>query len=190
MYYDDTKLTELFHKDYYAESIYQKYHIAKNTGKLSDFFATLDINKIRQNNMWMYELFGPLPSQSCGFPGIEKQNIYIVKHASYLPEFTHCHDFFEIIYVYSGNCDNIVNGNKIHMISNDICIMSPNSYHSLRVFNSSIVTNIILKKDAVKNRFIDIFSDYINILKFPCHSKIKQRTAGFNFIIYQHIKRN
>lgn len=49
----------------------------------------------------------------------------------FLPVGLHKHKYIEFLYVYSGTCENTINGKMISLNAGDICIMNVNTCHSL-----------------------------------------------------------
>lgn len=94
-------------------------------------------------------------------------DISIRKHNCYTPAFTHCHTYFEIVYVYEGSCVNTVGDTPLHMRTGDICFITPGEAHALAVFDESIVINILVRTSTFQKTFFhiieqgDILSDYL-----------------------------
>ena len=64
----------------------------------------------------------------------------------------HNHDFFEMIYVYRGQCTTTIEGRAGTLYEGDICIYNLEAVHQLGVEDeSSVVFNIIMKKEWFYN---------------------------------------
>lgn len=82
-----------------------------------------------------------------------KQHICLSKHNRYTPEFLHSHSYFELIYVFSGSCSHTIAGKTIHMEQGCFCIVAPKTYHSIGVFDSSVVLNILIRKSTLEEYY-------------------------------------
>ncbi len=112
------------------------------------------------------------------------KNVSIKKHNRYTPLFKHSHIFFEMIYVLSGICENTVEGQSLTMREGDICILAPNTVHTLGVFDDqTIVVNIIIKKSTFKEVFSDLFRD--NTVFSAFFKNTLYQDSGNNFLFFQ-----
>ena len=59
------------------------------------------------------------------------KNFSIKKHTSLQRPYTHSHDFYELIYVHRGECVQICKGKNIVSSQGDLCIISPETVHSM-----------------------------------------------------------
>lgn len=59
----------------------------------------------------------------------------------------HTHDFFEINYVLSGNCINLVEEQYIEMSSGDFILLHPGAFHTLYADEDCLVYNFLIKKE-------------------------------------------
>lgn len=59
----------------------------------------------------------------------------------------HTHDFFEINYVHSGNCINLVEEQYIEMSGGDFILMHPGTFHILYADNDCVVYNFLINKE-------------------------------------------
>lgn len=84
-------------------------------------------------------------------------NVTLIKHPRYIPFFSHKYDFFEIIYVLSGHCTQIMNRNHTELTEGDLCLLAPNVTHGIEVFDDSIIINILIRQST----FMDIFFNTI-----------------------------
>ena len=84
----------------------------------------------------------------------ENDAIALCRNPRFAPGDYHAHEFVEIMYVYQGNCTNVVEGIMLNMQQGDFCFLSPDVYH-LITKTESIVVNILVRRD----RFIDLCTD-------------------------------
>jgi AraC-like DNA-binding protein/mannose-6-phosphate isomerase-like protein (cupin superfamily) len=94
------------------------------------------------------------------------KNVILVKHNRYSPVFEHSHDSFEIIFVFSGYCNNTIQGKRIKMSQGQLCFISPNVTHALEVFNDGIVINIIIRKSNYDEIFFNLLTANDILSKF------------------------
>lgn len=67
----------------------------------------------------------------------------------------HRHNFLELVYVYSGSCEQTVNGNKIRMTEGEFCILDTNVLHSMTVSSKQdILINCLMRKAYFDAAFI------------------------------------
>lgn len=110
------------------------------------------------------------------------ENIIISKHYRYTPEFTHKHDFFEILCVYEGAVNNQIQGIHHTLHTGDICIIPPNTQHSLGIFDDSLAFNIIVRASTFQSTFFQSLAADSALAKFFSHV-LYQKTEG-NFLIF------
>jgi len=113
----------------------------------------------------------------------EDEAVAIYQHIRYLPKKMHSHDFFELIYVYSGNATNIIGTETSQMNEGDICILSPDTPHALTTFSDdTIIYNILIRNEAFENEFMNVVSNNDSILsKFFGISLIKNISSYIYF---------
>lgn len=84
----------------------------------------------------------------------------------------HMHDFYEINYIFEGECNNLFEDGHLAMKKGDFVIIHPAAMHSLFVDNTSTVYNFIVSKEFIYNLFSKIkncenlaFSQFIKTTK-------------------------
>ena len=92
-------------------------------------------------------------------------NVSLVKHPRYFPLFYHEHDFFEMIYVLSGNCNNFFQDSTEKLTAGDLCLIAPNFREKIRYLlfhtkNDTVIRNYILDMYR-EQKTGDSFSDRI-----------------------------
>lgn len=78
----------------------------------------------------------------------KKYDVSIFKHNRYSFPYYHSHDFFELIFVWSGSIKHCVCDEEREMKKGQICIIPPNVRHSLYNFDDSIVVDILFKNNV------------------------------------------
>lgn len=84
----------------------------------------------------------------------ENETITLCRNPRYSSGDYHSHQFVEIVYVYQGSCNNLVEGVMLQMQTGDFCFISPDVYHCITK-NESIVINILVRRE----RFVDLCAD-------------------------------
>lgn len=92
-------------------------------------------------------------------------SIELFRHIRYLPAKDHSNDHFEVIYIFSGQAQASINREILHMKAGDICILSPNTAHSISSFSDdTIIYNILIRNEIFESQFIDFAANTNNIL--------------------------
>ena len=77
---------------------------------------------------------------------------------TFIPE--HIHTVIEFIYVYSGQCTQIINGRKIKMNQGDICMLDTNVPHSIEYLNEDdLIITIDIRKEYLVQGFLSRLGD-------------------------------
>jgi AraC-like DNA-binding protein/mannose-6-phosphate isomerase-like protein (cupin superfamily) len=122
------------------------------------------------------------------------KNIYFNIHPRFLKVVEHSHNFIEMIFVYSGQCRQMINGKKVTLQEGDVCFLDTNVKHSIETAKENdIIINCIMRPSYFDTAFLgrlsenDVlsgffirsiyqtkeFNEYI-IFPFQKSSKIKQ----------------
>lgn len=153
------------------ELFYRNYYDAKqNQWKLEEFLNGLDYKKILDRRLIITEVnTGYMPSDMTDetyFEPEDKNSIVISKHNRFTPAFRHRHIFFEMIYVLSGSCVQLIGQEEIHLKEGEFCLIAPNVTHSISVYDSSIIINILIRRSTFEDIFYDILRDTNKISVF------------------------
>lgn len=90
----------------------------------------------------------------------DQSDISLRLHPRFYQTQLHSHDFFECIYVYSGNCENTLGNQLILMEEGDFCIIPPNQAHQISSYQEdSVVINLLIRKSTFQQSFQPFFSD-------------------------------
>lgn len=82
-----------------------------------------------------------------------ESNVYLLKHNRYTPVFLHQQDFFEIVYAFSGSCNQRIGQQSVPLKQGDLCFIPPYVEHTMEVFDDSVMINLQIRRDT----FDDIF---------------------------------
>jgi len=158
----DTLKSEIY-KLNEEELIYRKYYYARQQEySLEKFLAELDMDKVYEKHLLIPEIPNTIPPrfEDYFFFDAEKRTAIIAqRHNRYSPAIVHEHTFFELIYVYDGECEQTISNNKLYLKSGDICIVPPGIKHSIGVFDNSVVINVLIKKDTLHNIFFNFLNN-------------------------------
>ncbi len=80
------------------------------------------------------------------------KRIYVSKHNRYAPYPEHTHTFFEINYMLRGSCDEVIDGQEVHLETGDIVLLDVGSRHSIGYLG----TNDLLINILFRNRDINL----------------------------------
>ncbi|OOM76694.1 HTH-type transcriptional activator Btr [Clostridium puniceum] len=88
-----------------------------------------------------------------------KNGIIFTCHPRFGEIIEHHHDYIEMVYVYSGKCNQVVNGTTIAMNKGDVCILDTNVLHSIEpASENDIIVNCLMSKKHLDNILIDRLS--------------------------------
>lgn len=87
------------------------------------------------------------------------KDIHIHKFFRYVPAFLHRHDFFEIMYVYSGECRNYIDGKEVILYEGDIIIIPPYVRHATFCpRKEDILVNILIRTSTFDKVFFELLT--------------------------------
>lgn len=112
-------------------------------------------------------------------------SVYISKHNRFAPYPEHSHKFLELNYMLSGNCQQVVNGEKIKLHQGDILMMNLGCSHSINSLGENdLLINLLFRDQNITfNLLNDIHSN--NSLTYSFLSDISLgKKPNQNFIIF------
>ncbi len=142
-----TKL-ESFQKDYYNKHLvcYKFVPTQQNKIILDEHFNSVGHTVLKENYVTSLRLSDEnfeLP-ESHFFNDVD--DVRITKHPRYSFPIMHLHSFFEVLFVFSGQCINVIDGKNLIFSGGDLCIIPPKVEHSVYVKDDeTIVLNILIK---------------------------------------------
>lgn len=84
-------------------------------------------------------------------------DIAFVRHMRYTPAFWHQHEFFELLFVLEGTCQNIFSDRSFELKKGDICIHAPGTIHTISAFqDNAILVNILVRKSTFDKSFLGL----------------------------------
>lgn len=76
------------------------------------------------------------------------------------PPRLHNHDFFEILYVYSGSCVTLISGKEHELRSGDICLYNLQALHYVRKCKpEDVLFNILIRRDLFQRSFLNLLAE-------------------------------
>lgn len=184
------------------EKFYKAYYQAgKSEETLRKFLQNVDKEDAVQRHLVIPELLPDIISYNMYdneyFSENDGRNVFISRHNRYTPGFTHKHDFFEIVYVYEGKCNQNIGLARLSFHEGDFIFIAPGVFHNIEVFDDkTAVFNILLRKATFYQMFAplmkenDIISEFfseglynsqhINYLIFHTGGEVKRREDEAN----------
>lgn len=87
-------------------------------------------------------------------PFFHGNNVYIAKHNRFAPMIEHIHDFIELNYVYSGQCIQSINGNKLILKKGDFCVLDRDVPHAIEPLQTNdLLINILMNNQTFSSLF-------------------------------------
>lgn len=153
------------------EKFYKAYYEASKSAKsLKEFLNKVDIQDAINRHLIIPELLPEIISyemHDSEYFNDDERNVVISKHNRYTPAFLHKHDFFEIIFVFSGKCIQNIDLQKIQFFEGDLIFIAPGVYHTMEVFDDdSIILNVLLRKKTFYQMFSPVMKGKDLLSKF------------------------
>lgn len=143
---------ELFYKELFLSR--------QNPVKYAKLMKSLSIDSINQRQLIVPEFqtagYRPTRFKDDFLDSKIHKNVYLQKHNRYTPPYEHDHEFFEIVYVLSGKCENNIFGSIDTLGQGDLCLMSPSVKHSIWT-EDGLIINILIRRSTIQNVFSNIF---------------------------------
>lgn len=82
------------------------------------------------------------------------EDVAILRHLRYLPAMYHEHTFFEMIYVFQGDCINHINGLPVALKKGDLCLIAPGIFHAVEAFSDeAVIYNFLIRTSTFEQVF-------------------------------------
>lgn len=137
-------------------------------------------NQMKNAPLFVDPVIGTYPkfSWELGFPLSEE---IIVMLEGYYPEKScvyHSHDFFEIIYIYSGHCRTQVSNQTVDLQSGDICLYNQHAIHSVEFTKPEDgAFNIVIRKDSFRRLLLELLTESDLVSSFFLHILYDQKNS-------------
>ena len=97
----------------------------------------------------------------------ENESFAIHQHKRFVSFEEHKHDYIELIYVYSGEIRQKINGNQVNISAGEICILDLNAMHSIEpASENDIAINILMTESFFNSMFMSSLSENDMMSKF------------------------
>lgn len=110
-------------------------------------------------------------------------DVYAIYYIQDIKDCRHAHDFFEIDYVFSGECHMLFENETLTLSSGDLCIISPGSMHDVYTSDDSIAVSIMIRKDTFENTFFRLLSQK-NLLADFFRTNLYSETEKANYLFF------
>lgn len=145
-----------------GELIYKRYYELRNDDAARTAYLASVEDYVRKHYLFIQEYpFIAVPAyfSEMNIPprtGITAEmNVHLMKHLRYTPIFPHKQDFFELAYVLSGSCNQVIDGEEVPLKQGDLCFIPPLVMHTLEVFDDSVVINVQMRRDTFGDLFFN-----------------------------------
>lgn len=87
----------------------------------------------------------------------ENSDILAFKHFNYGKNSNHSHNYFEICYVFKGDCQLVIEKDELILKEGELCIIAPKTLHDV-VVNDSVVITILIRRSNFDSAFFTLLS--------------------------------
>lgn len=154
--------------------------------KLKTFLNSYDMEEIQRRKLYVPEIhkngWSCCLMESSIFRNIPG-DIKVAKHYRYSPFYLHQHEFFEILFVYEGQCNMTIGNSPFLLEQGDLCIIPPKTFHGVSIFDDSIAINIMERKSTFQETFFPNFENG-NILSHFFSHVLYKKSQG-NYMIFK-----
>ena len=136
----------------------------------------------RQNDSVLKDSFSPNVAEQTFIP--PELDCAFVQHQRYTPVFWHRHEFFELLCVLSGGCDNVFEQEELRLEAGDICIHAPGTVHAVRAFSDdALLLNILIRKSTFDRSFFGLMEEESILSNF--FRTAFSKTAELPFLLFR-----
>lgn len=106
----------------------------------------------------------------------------------------HKHDFFELIYVHSGKCAQIIDDKEFILNEGQLCLINTKARHSVTTENDedNIVFNFMFKKSFFSRHFLNLINENNVLSSFLINYFFEENSKKTHLILntytYEHLK--
>lgn len=157
---------------------------------LDKLSALTEIEKEKQetsqfgNDLSHYTLIKTVDKRVVNKRLLSHHSIYLSKHNRFAPYPLHSHQFVEINYMLKGECDELVEGEPIHLKEGNILMMNIGCHHSISTLHQNdLMINLIFNSKNISFQFWDETHKkdsfiYQYILTFLCKIIISRSSSS------------
>lgn len=84
------------------------------------------------------------------------RDVYISKHDRFADYPEHSHQFLEMNYMLNGSCDQVVNGDRVHLNKGDLLLIDIGCTHSIKKLNENdLLINLLFRDQSISINLLD-----------------------------------
>ena len=80
------------------------------------------------------------------------KTVNVARHSRFFPHYFHAHDFLEIMYLVSGECENISDVGRTTLSPGDLCFVPPGAWHLPLIGQESILINFCARTNWISEK--------------------------------------
>lgn len=116
----------------------------------------------------------------------EGMDIAVFRHLRFMPPHRHQHRFFEMTYVFSGDCVNFTETKTFRLEKGDLFIIAPDTTHALWVKDEdTIVINFLVRSSTFKQHFLSLLPDSLLIYHFFIKPLYGNGNAEIPYLVFK-----
>ncbi|WP_247741230.1 helix-turn-helix domain-containing protein [Cohnella sp. LGH] len=134
---------------------------------------------------------GELTDEPDGIPRMQgkyffgNDSVSVRKHHRFAAMPVHKHDFIELNYMYSGSCEQWIDGQRVVLRQGDACLMDRNVPHGIAPLEENdILVNLLLRKEALASAFPDRAPKGGAVASFISHA-LSERLRHGRYIVFR-----
>ncbi|MBZ4671632.1 MAG: hypothetical protein PWQ76_605 [Clostridiales bacterium] len=113
----------------------------------------------------------------------ENRDVFCIKHLSHINNNLHSHDFFEVNYVFSGECIQKFEKEDRILKEGEFCIIAPNSPHDIIAEEESLVVSIMIRQSTFEHTFFAVLTQK-NLLSTFFRNILYSKTGKGNYLLF------
>lgn len=107
------------------------------------------------------------------------KDVYCIKHLPYMNMEAHTHTYFEITYIYTGQCTMLFDGEAVEMREGDLCIVPPGSPHSQPLEPGCFAIGLMIRQSTFDSVFGELLINDDLVSSFFRDSIYGSRPANY-----------
>ena len=108
-----------------------------------------------------------------------EKDVFCFKHMPYMEELQHCHEYFEITYMYRGSCKLLFENETIVLTEGDMCIVPPQSPHNQPLTPGTLALGIVVRKSTFNSIFGELLTHNDLVSSFLRNSLYNSDTSNY-----------
>lgn len=178
-----SKLEDLFLAD---SSISEQQLMKAFEDELNPFsFTNLEVfeNINTEKLKWLFEKRSRTLDDDILLP--PDKSIIFFMHPRFRETLAHKHSYIEMVYVFSGSYNQVINNNRITMKQGDLCILDTNVVHSIEsAGENDIIINCLMRKNYFDTNFFTRLSGNDILSSFFIHSIFQSKDYN-EYILFE-----